>query len=257
MLTRRQLEDAGLAGAAITRWLDSNRLHRVYPGVYCLGHRRLGTQGRLAAALFYAGKGAALRGQTGAWWMRIIGAPPSEIHVNAPADRRSLPGVCIHRPRSLARGSFTTACLLPHPPDAPRHRRRPSDEPTPPRPRRKPSTSSSSRWMRSPPSRPRKAGQREVTRRARVSSPGAGTHKERAGGEVPPTLRAPLPYPTRRKRRGSGPARRRGVVRPKAGRRAGRLRRHRTRARLEADHQRGPRPTRRRLRRAGVTPGAR
>ena len=103
VLTRGQLEDAGLAGAAITRWLDSHRLHRVYPGVYCLGHRRLGTQGRLAAALFYAGKGAALRGKTGAWWMRIIGAPPSEIHVNAPADRRSVPGLCIHRPRSLAR----------------------------------------------------------------------------------------------------------------------------------------------------------
>ncbi len=103
VVTRRQLEDSGLPGTAITRWLATSRLHRLYPGVYALGHRRIRVEGKLAAALFYAGPGAMLSHLTGAWWSGIVREPVLQTHVSAPGDRRSLPGVCVHHPRHLQR----------------------------------------------------------------------------------------------------------------------------------------------------------
>ena len=103
VVTRQQLEESGLPGTAITRWLQTSRLHRLYPGVYALGHRRIGAEGKLAAALFYAGPGAMLSHLTAAWWSRIVGEPVRETHVSAPGDRRPLAGVCVHHPRHLRR----------------------------------------------------------------------------------------------------------------------------------------------------------
>ena len=64
VVTRAQLEECGLEDAGISRWIHERRLHRIYPGVYAVGHLALGIEGRLAAALFYAGPGAALCGVT-------------------------------------------------------------------------------------------------------------------------------------------------------------------------------------------------
>jgi Transcriptional regulator, AbiEi antitoxin len=54
VVTRAQLEELGLAPAAIARWIEDKRVHRVYPSVYAVGHLALGIRGMLAAALFYA-----------------------------------------------------------------------------------------------------------------------------------------------------------------------------------------------------------
>jgi very-short-patch-repair endonuclease len=103
VVTRWQLVEAGFPAAAITRWIESLRLHRVYPGVYALGHRRLSIEGRQAAALFYAGRGAMLSRGSASWWCGLVPKPGPEVHVNAPGDRRSLPGVQVHHPRELVR----------------------------------------------------------------------------------------------------------------------------------------------------------
>jgi putative AbiEi antitoxin of type IV toxin-antitoxin system/uncharacterized protein DUF559 len=42
-----QLKECGLSTSAITRWTASGRLHRIYPGVYAVGHKALSTEGRL------------------------------------------------------------------------------------------------------------------------------------------------------------------------------------------------------------------
>jgi hypothetical protein len=54
VVTRAQLEELDLAPAAIARWIEDKRVHRVYPSVYAVGHLALGIRGMLAAALFYA-----------------------------------------------------------------------------------------------------------------------------------------------------------------------------------------------------------
>ncbi len=87
----------------VSRWLQDGHLHRLYPGVYAVGHRALSIEGRLAAALFHAGPGAMLSHATAAWWWGLWDAAPSRIHVSAPGRRRSVPGLAVHGRRRLER----------------------------------------------------------------------------------------------------------------------------------------------------------
>ena len=103
IVSRRQLRTLGLSNGTISRWTAAGRLHRIHPGVYAVGHARLSTEGRLVAALFYAGPGAALSHSTGAWWWRLIDHEPVRIEISAPRETRSLPAVLIHHPRHLKR----------------------------------------------------------------------------------------------------------------------------------------------------------
>lgn len=103
MLTRAQLRSAGISDSAISRWVVAGRLHRVYPGVFAVGHRVLSDKGRLAAALLYAGPGAALSHETGAWWLALTKRFPTQLTVSAPGHRRSIQGIRIHHPRKLER----------------------------------------------------------------------------------------------------------------------------------------------------------
>jgi hypothetical protein len=98
-----QLRALGLSKATISRWSATGRLHRVHPGVYAVGHTRLSTEGRLVAALLYAGPGAALSHATAAWWWQLIDHEPMRIEISAPRDTRSLSAALIHHPRHLNR----------------------------------------------------------------------------------------------------------------------------------------------------------
>jgi very-short-patch-repair endonuclease len=60
-------------------------------------------EGRLAAALFYAGKGSALSNLTAAWWAGMLKAQPALVHVSAPGKRSSLPSVRVHCRRKVKR----------------------------------------------------------------------------------------------------------------------------------------------------------
>ncbi len=68
-VARRQLLALGFSEAKIRSWIRSGRLHRVLPGVYAWGRADLGAAGEHAAALLYAGRGAALGGLplSGGW----------------------------------------------------------------------------------------------------------------------------------------------------------------------------------------------
>jgi hypothetical protein len=102
-ISRAQLTASGLSDATISRWVAGGRLHRVHPGVYAAGHVALGSEGKLIAALLYAGPGSALSHVTAAWWWELLGPEPATIHVSALRKRRSLPGLCAHRPRKVDR----------------------------------------------------------------------------------------------------------------------------------------------------------
>src|SRR6476620_10387924 len=60
VVTHRQLADTGLTRAAISKRARSGRLHRVYRGVYAVGHAGLSREGRWMAAVLACGEGAVL-----------------------------------------------------------------------------------------------------------------------------------------------------------------------------------------------------
>jgi predicted transcriptional regulator of viral defense system len=97
-VSRAQLEGLGISKAGVVRWLGEGYLQRLHPGVYAVGHCARTTEGDLAAALLYAGPGAALSGATALWWLGLIDKPPRAIEATTPHRRRSRPDVRV-RPR--------------------------------------------------------------------------------------------------------------------------------------------------------------
>ena len=103
VVARWQLEQHGLSAAAISRWAASGRLHRIYPGAYAVGHRAICAEGRLLAAILYAGPGAALSHASAASWWQLIPYLPDTTHVLSPIRRRSLKGVRVHHIKHIDR----------------------------------------------------------------------------------------------------------------------------------------------------------
>jgi predicted transcriptional regulator of viral defense system len=97
VVTRAQLEEVGLGSAGVTRWIGERRLHRIYPGVYAVGHLALGTESKMAAALFYAGPGAALSHVTAGWWWGMLTTEPRRLHICVPSRRHSIRQVRVHQ----------------------------------------------------------------------------------------------------------------------------------------------------------------
>ncbi len=102
-ISRAQLISADISPAHVRSWLRSGRLHRCHPGVFAWGRADLGTEGRLAAALLFAGPGAALASLTAVWWQGLLNREPSPIHVATSRRVRSRPGIQISGRRALPR----------------------------------------------------------------------------------------------------------------------------------------------------------
>jgi very-short-patch-repair endonuclease len=103
VVARWQLELSGISTGAIARLVASGRLHRIYPGVYAVGHKSLCTAGELLAAILYAGPGAALSHASAAHWWELVPYLPKTTHVTSPRRRRSLRGVRVHHVKGLDR----------------------------------------------------------------------------------------------------------------------------------------------------------
>ncbi len=69
-----QLGSLGAGRGAVARAVEGGRLHRVHRGVYAVGHRRLGRQGRALAAVMACGEGAVLSHRSAGRWWELIGA---------------------------------------------------------------------------------------------------------------------------------------------------------------------------------------
>jgi very-short-patch-repair endonuclease len=98
-----QLRQCEVSKSAISRWVTAGRLHRIYPGVYALGHRAIPAEGRLLAAVLYAGPGAALSHASAAHWWQLLPYLPVTTEVTSPRQRRSLEDVRVHRAQRIAR----------------------------------------------------------------------------------------------------------------------------------------------------------
>jgi len=114
VVTRRQLVALGLGRGAIAARLRSGRLHRLFRGVYAVGHPRVTASGRRLAAVLACGPGAVLSHETAADLLGLRPSASPRIHVTVPGtSARSVPGVLVHRARTLRAQDVTVADAIP------------------------------------------------------------------------------------------------------------------------------------------------
>jgi hypothetical protein len=99
----QQLRAAGLPPGAIAFRVRTGRLHRLYRGVFAVGHTRLTPDGRRLAALLALGRGAALSHATAGDQLGVRRSNAATIHVTVPTPggRLRRPGIVVHRCTSL------------------------------------------------------------------------------------------------------------------------------------------------------------
>jgi predicted transcriptional regulator of viral defense system len=100
----RQLEQLfGYSRVGVKRLVDSGRLHRVYRGVYAVGHADLSVRGECLAAVLAVGPGALLSYYSAGWLWGVWRGSPKPIHVTAFVPRHHVApkGITRHRARNL------------------------------------------------------------------------------------------------------------------------------------------------------------
>jgi Protein of unknown function (DUF559) len=84
----------------IKREIRAARLHRVFRGVFAVGHPRLTDKGRLMAAVLACGEGAFVSHRSAAALLKLLDEGPVVIDVIAPPSRgRKIDGIRFHRVR--------------------------------------------------------------------------------------------------------------------------------------------------------------
>jgi hypothetical protein len=100
VISREQLRRLGFKDGAISHAATTGRLHRVFHGVYALGHARVPERGRLMAATLACGKGAVVSHRSAGALLGLLDKGPVVIDVIAPPSRgRGIDGIYLHRVR--------------------------------------------------------------------------------------------------------------------------------------------------------------
>lgn len=109
-----QLAELGIGKDGILRRLRAGRLHRLYRGVYAVGHVRLSQEGRWMAATI-ACEGAVLSHRSAAELWRLLPAAGGPVSVTLPGmgGRRKRQGIRIHRSRTLTTTMVTRRQNIP------------------------------------------------------------------------------------------------------------------------------------------------
>jgi hypothetical protein len=97
---REQLLALGFDRNAIRRRLQSGRLHRLYRGVYAVGHMVLSRNGAYLAAVLACGPQAVLSHRSAAalWGLRLSDAPRIDVTVPRTSGVRTTHAMVVHRP---------------------------------------------------------------------------------------------------------------------------------------------------------------
>ena len=103
IITYVQLIAAGLTSSGIERRVRAGRLHRLYRGVYAVGHRGLSIEGEWMAAVLACGDGAVLSHRSAAQLWRMLKPARDLIEVTIPTanGRRRRKGIRLHRSLSM------------------------------------------------------------------------------------------------------------------------------------------------------------
>jgi very-short-patch-repair endonuclease len=98
-----QLIAAGLTYEAIRRRVRTGHLHRIFRGVYAVGHRNLTHQGWWMAAVLACGEGAVLSHRSAAMHWGLLNATKGIVEITVPTagGRCQRMGIRVHRSTSL------------------------------------------------------------------------------------------------------------------------------------------------------------
>jgi hypothetical protein len=95
------MRNMDMGDRAIDHAVAIGRLHRVFRGVYAVGHPRLSNRGRLMAAVLACGEGALISHRSAAALLELIDDGPVVIDVITPgAGGRGIDGIRFHRVRA-------------------------------------------------------------------------------------------------------------------------------------------------------------
>ncbi len=109
-----QLIALGLSRAGIQRRVQAGRLHVKYRGVYAVGHRRLGAEGRRWAAVLACRPDGVLSHRSAAAALDVLRSSAAAVDVTVGlAGRASRDGIQMHRTRSLLADEVTKLDGLP------------------------------------------------------------------------------------------------------------------------------------------------
>ncbi|HEX8753294.1 MAG TPA: type IV toxin-antitoxin system AbiEi family antitoxin domain-containing protein, partial [Solirubrobacterales bacterium] len=92
----RQLERLGFDKDWVTRAVRQGRLHRLYRGVYAVGHRRLSWEGHCLAAVLACAPAAVASHATAGWLWGILRSRPERFDVTAATRRHPKSPIRIH-----------------------------------------------------------------------------------------------------------------------------------------------------------------
>jgi very-short-patch-repair endonuclease len=111
IVTTRQLVEAGLSSAAISKRVRSGKLYRVHQGVYAIGHDGLSELEHWMAAVLACGPGAVLSHGSAAvhWGLLRPLEGPIDVTVPTHSGRKCRRGLRIHRCPSLGGSLFQTS----------------------------------------------------------------------------------------------------------------------------------------------------
>jgi very-short-patch-repair endonuclease len=103
VISAAQLLAAGLSRRAIQVRLQTGRLHRVFRGVYAVGHGNLTHQGRSMAAVLACGDSALLSHRSAAMLWGLLKGKEGAVDVTVPGigGRKRRQGIRVHRSTSL------------------------------------------------------------------------------------------------------------------------------------------------------------
>lgn len=94
----------GYSRSAVHRAVSAGRLHRLYRGVFAVGHTNLTLHGQCLAAVLAGGPNALLSHVSAAWLWGLTKTSPLPASVSAPGYRKRRPLLRPHEARSLAAG---------------------------------------------------------------------------------------------------------------------------------------------------------
>jgi very-short-patch-repair endonuclease len=95
VVSARQMLELGHARATIGVWERDGKLHRIYRGVFAVGHEALTWEGRCLAAVL-ANEPAVASHRTAAWIWGLLRSRPGTFHLIAPTRRHRKKLVVVH-----------------------------------------------------------------------------------------------------------------------------------------------------------------
>jgi Transcriptional regulator, AbiEi antitoxin len=115
VIAHGQLRRVGLSPQAIERRIRTGGLQPLHRGVFAVGHRRIGVDGRRWAAVLALGDEAFLShgSAADAFGIRVTSSGLIHLTVRGRGGRERRPGIRVHRPRALPADEVTTLRRLP------------------------------------------------------------------------------------------------------------------------------------------------